>query len=402
MFIKQEIYRFSIVVISLLSLSACSSMSQKNLSVDVKMPAASSLLQLQASKYTVPSIESLTQLTPIQERELLAFIADEEIAALPNRKKVSQFIGQKMVNFNYEGSNFNASDAWLNKSGNCMSLAMLTYGVAKFLNVKAVFQVVHSAPLVTVITKDLMVSSDHVRTFLYEVDSSDSKSNLYLYGGEFSVIDYFPDRNDRNGGVVSDSQFLAMFYRNLAADALLDDKLELAFALMQKGLSLAPDYVPLINMMAVVHRRIEAYDIAEAYYQYGLQFKPNSLSLLSNYSFVLNSQGRIDEAQSISQQLLDLENESPYGWYSMGIEALALKDYRAAEIFFRKFIKNSPYFHQAYYELAKALNAQGKPYAAKQSLKEALTLTSLGENQQKYLAKLNWLNSVARKGLAEQ
>lgn len=65
----------------------------------------------------------------------------------------------------------------------------------------------------------------------------------------------------------------------------------------------------------------------------------------------------------------------------MGTEAFAIKDYWVAEIYFKKFIKNTPYFHQAYYELAKAQNAQGKTLSAKKSINEALALTSIGENK---------------------
>ncbi|MBQ4890710.1 hypothetical protein A9267_13050 [Shewanella sp. UCD-FRSSP16_17] len=340
-----------------------------------------------AKNNLVPSVESLSALLPDQVEELEAFIARPEIAELSKRYQVVRFINNKMVNFNYEGLNYNTAQAWQNKSGNCMALAMLTYGVAKHLNVRAVFQVVHSAPLLTHISNDLVVTSDHVRTFLYETDAG----GVYINGSEFTVIDYFPDRNDRTGAVVSEDEFLAMFYRNLAADALLANDLTLTYSLLEKGLQLAPKYIPLINMMAVVHRRVGDYHVADAYYQYGLQFESNSLTLLSNYNYSLYSQGKVLEADAIYQQLIQLENETPYGWYSMAQEATRQQDYFAAEAFLKKFINNSPYYHQAYYELAKVQNAQGKVLSAKKTLEKALELTSMGKSQQKYLAKLSWL-----------
>ncbi len=369
-----------------LVVSGCSS-TQKNTASEIPLPETGSYFINSKEFVDIPSIASLSSLLPEQKDELNAFIARDSIKNLPKRNQVVEFIQYKMVNFNYEGLNYNTSQAWQNKSGNCMALAMLTYGVAKYLDVRAVFQVVHSAPLLTHISNDLVVSSDHVRTFLYETDAG----GVYVNNSDFIVIDYFPDRNDRTGGVVSDNEFLAMFYRNLAADALLNEDLLLSYALLEKGLSLAPKYTPLINMMAIVHRRVGDFQTAEDFYLYGLHFESNSLTLLSNYSYSLIKDDRVSEATAINQQLLELENESPYGWYSMGIEALRLQEYSTAEIYFKKFIKNTPYYHQAYYELAKAQSAQGKVLSAKNTLKQALDLTSMDDNQQKYLAKLNWL-----------
>ena len=385
-----------VLVLSAWLMSACSStQSTHSAERNIPLPDNGSYFvgMSEASISTIPqapSIESLSALLPEQIQELDAFISQPEVAVLSKRYQVAQFIKYKMVNFNYEGLNYNTSEAWLNKSGNCMALAMLTYGVAKQLGVRAVFQVVHSAPLLTHISNDLVVTSDHVRTFLYETDSG----GVYVNGSDFTVIDYFPDRNDRTGAVVRDAEFIAMFYRNLAADALLENDLMQAYSLLEKGLTLAPKYIPLINMMAVVHRRVADYQVADAYYQYGLQFESNSLTLLSNYNYSLSSQGKVLEADAIYQQLLQLENNTPYGWYSMGNEALRLQDYVAAETYFKKFINNSPYYHQAYYELAKAQNALGKKVMAKKTIEQALALTSMGKSQQKYLAKLSWLQQA--------
>ncbi|MCL1066757.1 hypothetical protein L2735_08045 [Shewanella olleyana] len=374
-------------ILSCSLLSACSSTTSTSPVSPLPMPETGHYFAKLKAPASVPSIESLSALLPEQEQELNEFITRDDIASLSKRHQVARFIQDKMVNFNYEGLNYTTSEAWQKRSGNCMALAMLTFGVAKHLDVKAVFQVVHSAPLLTHISNDLIVSSDHVRTFLYESDIA----GVYFNNSEFSVIDYFPDRNDRSGAVVFDAEFLAMFYRNLAADAILKDQLTLSFALLEQGLKLAPEYIPLINMMAVVHRRVNDHATAESYYQYGLQFENNSLTLLSNYGYSLTEEGRLDEAEAIFKQLLSLENDTPYGWYSMGIEAYSLKDYSTAETYFQKFINNSPYYHQAYFELAKALSAQGKTLKAEKTLKQALELTSMDDSQQKYLAKLNWL-----------
>ncbi|UXM80447.1 hypothetical protein N7V09_10770 [Shewanella seohaensis] len=119
----------------------------------------------------VPSIDSISNLTAEQLAELKNFIKKNDISILSPRDQVFEFVSRKMQHFNYEGKTYTASEALRVQSGNCMSLALLTYAVAKQLNVKASFQVIHASPLLINIENDLVVSSDHVRVF-YLIRSS--------------------------------------------------------------------------------------------------------------------------------------------------------------------------------------------------------------------------------------
>ncbi|RPA56133.1 hypothetical protein EGC79_02635 [Shewanella vesiculosa] len=371
-------------------LSACS-VHSKNSQHASDLPQFNQALIHSTSTENVPEIASLTYLSEAQRQELAAFIAKDNIKALPNRLKVSEFIKHKMTNFNYEGKNYTSTESWKNQSGNCMALALLTYSVAKELNVYPVFQVVHAAPILTNITSDILVTSDHVRTFLYD----EKPSGHFFSGGTATVIDYFPDRFDRTGAIVSESEFLAMFYRNLAADAMLAKQYEFAFILLERGLMLAPDYDALINMMAITHRRLGDEQTAEKLYLHALDIKPNSLAVLSNYRLLLELQNRIVAAKKIDQYLLSLESSNPYSYYSLGIEALEFKDYQTTVTFLEKFIDNAPYFHPAYFALARAQLGLGNTEKAQKILKKAIELTDMPDSKKHYLAKLDMLNNVS-------
>jgi Tfp pilus assembly protein PilF len=372
----------------MIMLLGCSTHQQENGVVSPTLPSANQAFAKQHLGNTIPSVSSLMSLTAEQQSELEQFVATPEIKDLPLRLKVSEFIKHKITNFDYEGKNYTSSQAWQTQSGNCMALAMLTYGVTKALGAHAVFQVVHAAPMLTNVTSNLVINSDHVRTFIY-----DEKPNNHFFSGMRSqMIDYFPDRDDRTGAIITEEEFIAMFYRNLAADALVINDLVTAFSLLDKGLSLAPQYEPLINMMGIVHRRIGDEAKAEQYYQYGLALKNNSSSLLNNYRFLLTGQGKLKQAEIINQRLLRLETDNPYALYSMGIEALEFNNYHNAVVYLKRFLRDAPYFHRAYADLAKAQFALGDEQQAKASLKKALDLTQRSDSQQKYLAKLNWLN----------
>lgn len=339
----------------------------------------------------VPSIDSISNLTAEQLAELKNFIKKNDISILSPRDQVFEFVSRKMQHFNYEGKTYTASEALRVQSGNCMSLALLTYAVAKQLNVKASFQVIHASPLLINIENDLVVSSDHVRVFL----SDQEFKGHYLSGGQYTMVDYFPDTNDRAGALISEQEFLAMFYRNLAAEALLVNDFNYAYAMLQYGFVLSQQYAPIINMLAVLHRRLGDFETAEKFYNYGLSIAESRVVLLSNYRQLLLQKGDEQGVIQIDKQLLALNDSNPYDWYSLGAEALKTSDYEKAQAYFKKFIENTPYFHHAYYELAKAQFALGNINAAKKSINTAIELAALPENQQKYNAKLKWLTTHA-------
>ncbi|GGI83951.1 hypothetical protein GCM10007978_22080 [Shewanella hanedai] len=340
---------------------------------------------------SIPSFESLVMLTPSQINDINNFVRRDDIAQLPKNKQVHEYLTKKLVNFNYEGENFSATDALAKGSGNCMTLALLSYAVAKELNVQAIFQVMHTAPMLLEVRAGLAVTSDHVRTFLYEDKQEGEEKGFYFSDRNYAVIDYFPGRYDRAGKIIDEERFIAMYYRNLAADALLNDELTLSFALLKLGASYDPDYAPILNMMAVVHRRAGDDQTAEDFYRYGLEVSESKISLLSNYHYLLISQGKLDSAEQIKQTLLSLDDPTPYNWYLLGKTSLEEGDYSSAYIYLSKFLKNSPYYHQAYIELATAQYALGKTGAAEESLKTALEYTQLSKTQSQYKAKLAWL-----------
>ena len=188
-------------------------------------------------------------------------------------------------------------------------------------------------------------------------------------------------------------EFLAMVYRNLAADELLNDDLPLAYLLLKKSLSFSHTYAPSINMMAIVLRRLGDAETAERVYLYGLEVSEDKVTLLSNYHYLLMRQGRDVDALAVKSQLLKLEDHSPYKWYLVAQDAIASGDYLSAKVFLHKFIDNTHYYHKAYFDLAKVHNKLGEPELAKKALRKALDYTELPKNKQRYQAKLAWLKS---------
>lgn len=365
----------------------------QTVSAPIHLPAQMPILayEIDPSEYEIPEPESLFSLTAEQVAEFKGFQLQSDVDTLLPFQQVKHFIEKRLVNFNYEGKNYSASEALELNQGNCMSLALLTYAIASEFQVDISFQLLHTMPVLLDVTDQYSVTSDHVRTFLYE--SRNDESNSIFSGSKSVVIDYFPGRYDRGGKKVDTDEFFAMLYRNLAADALFSDDLPLAYLLLKKSLSFSKVYAPSINMLAVVLRRLGDVETAESLYQYGLEVSEDKVTLLSNYHYLLVRQGRIAEALAVKKQLLELDDSSPYKWYLVAQDSIAAADYLSAKVYLNKFIDNTYYFHRAYFDLAKVHFKLDEPEQAKKALRKALDYTDLPKNQQRYQAKLAWLKS---------
>ncbi|PKH57009.1 hypothetical protein CXF83_14360 [Shewanella sp. Choline-02u-19] len=341
--------------------------------------------------YDIPEPRALIALSSEQIEQLEHFKQQSNISSLHPNRQVAEFVGQRLVNFNYEGMNYGASEALELNRGNCMSLALLTYAIAEQFDVDVAFQVMHTMPMLLDVTNRYAVVSDHVRTFLYEIPIEGERT--YVFGNNRITVDFFPERYDRGGKTIGKDIFFAMLYRNLAADALLKNDLPLAYVLLKESFVFSEHYAPSINMMAVVLRRLGYEDNAESLYRYGLEVSESKVTLLSNYHYLLARQGRTADALAIKSQLLELNDTSPYNWYLVAQDSIAKGDYPSAKIFLKKFIDNTHYFHKAYFDLAKVHTQLGEPEQAKIAMLKALDYAAEPKNKQRYQAKLTWLNS---------
>lgn len=379
--------RFYLLVagLSYLSLSACSSAPTQVNSTAV-LPYSTLLENANAN---TPTVDDIFQLSASQQAEFFAYFNAPENQDIARHRRVYKFLEQHLAGFDYQGKNYTATEAYTLKSGNCMSLAVLTKALADLAGVQIEFQSIFSAPLYSV-ENDLILSSDHVRTFLYDDDSSFRDSDVY-FGRSAIIVDYIPDAGDITGPKISEQTFIAMFYRNLAADALLAEQYEQTLGLLHTALKFDPAYSAVINLVAVVHRRLDEMQLAEQFYQYGLDVSASKVTLLTNYAVLKQSQGEADTAEKMLQSL-SLSNEyDPYLWYVLGKTAQQQNKYQEAVTYLYKAAEQAPYMHQLQFELALAYYRNNQTARAQQVLSKAAELVADNNTQQRYHAKLEVL-----------
>lgn len=371
-------------VITTLLLAGCTAKPALKLEGVVVAPPQSVLLQTAVAP--VPTVSDIFALTAEQQHEFLVYFNAPSRQAMAKHRRIYHFLSEHLTGFTYLGENYTAAQSYASKSGNCISLAVLTKALADLVGVEIEFQTIVSAPVYS-IESDFMLSSDHVRVFLYDPDFEKQKDNVY-FSKPAIIIDYLPASSDITGPRVSDQTFIAMFYRNLAADAVLQGNYTQALALLRAALDYAPTYAAVINLIAIVHRRVEQQSVAEQFYQYGLQVADAKTTLISNYAVLKHTIGETEQAEALLRTLKLHDEHDPYRWYILGKEAAVKQKYDDAIAFYRKAITQAPYLHQLHFELAVAYYNNRQPARARQSLATAAELSPITNQQQRYQAKL--------------
>lgn len=369
-----------------LSLAACAVKPTATVQAEFALPYSTTMEEASAK---VPSLDDIFSLTPEQQAEFLQYFNSPQVQTIPRHRRVFKFLAQYSSGFNYLGENYTAREAYTSKSGNCISLAVLTKALADIADVQTEFQTIISAPVYSM-KSDYMLSSDHVRTFLYDPDFKPEEGKFYFIKPAI-IVDYLPSFGDLTGPRISQQTFIAMFYRNLAADAVVEKKYDQALALLNAALKYDPKYSSVINLVAVVHRRMRQPELAEQFYQYGLNVATNKATLLSNYASLKLSKGEAAEADEILQSLRQSEEYDPYLWYLLGQTATNQRRYPQAVSYYSKAVKQAPDVHQLQLALAAALYRNQQLEKAVDVLAAATKLAPTGSTRQRYDAKLQAL-----------
>ncbi|WP_448551959.1 tetratricopeptide repeat protein [Thalassotalea montiporae] len=320
----------------------------------------------------ITSEKALFSLSAAQQQQFLDYYNKALAHGDDKHKIISDYLLSKLSNFTYYGETHTASQAMASLEGNCMSLAILTTALARLVGVDLAFREVLTLPVFEK-QNNLVLSSIHVQTKLFAAPSEGSLSSIFANAGV--VIDYFPDSSNIKSRYLKYHQFVAMYYKNIATDALVAGDLETAFANAITAYQYDPASVEVMNLLAVVHRRKGDEYTAEQIYKYAMKRAPNNLSLLSNYATLLSMQQRTKEANRLQEKMAKLEDPNPYSWLDQAYLAQQQGNHQQAIAFFNRTIELAPYVNQAYVGLYQVHMAKGHEARAKNAIAKALDWT---------------------------
>lgn len=295
------------------------------------------------------------------------------------------YIESLLGDFQYDHRTLKARDALAHKAGNCMALAILSTALADAAGVEIGYRLIEEAPVLG-LSNSVLISASHVQARLIHT-SHRNDGRHFAYRRSSLTIDFFPDERHYSGRSLSRAEFVGMYYRNLAVDALIEGRYQRAHDYAYASLDHDPDSAEAVNLFAVLYRRIGHPEAAERLFQHGLARHEQTVTLLDNYRRLLTDQGREADAGKIFQRLEDLDVRDPIGWLMLGHEAMASDQYKLAQHYYQKAVHQAPFLHQAQFGLAMALLNRGQSRQSAAALQAALDSLYDESLQQVYKAK---------------
>ncbi|TQV89668.1 tetratricopeptide repeat protein [Aliikangiella coralliicola] len=337
----------------------------------------------------------VSRLSIEQQSEFLAYFRSHEEQDTRANKVIGDYLKQHLSDFNYYSDTLTAQNSLIEQQGNCLSLAILTKALADLVNVEVKYQLVQTTPVYQK-EGNVILSSQHVRTKLLDPKIAREKGEIVLLRGGV-YIDYFPTLGSRALRSVDEAEFYSMYYRNKAAEALINKNNVLAYWLLRQSLSLKPSDAHAINMMAVVYSNTGQLDTAAELYRYGIENSENKLDLLSNYHTLLKKTGQIEEAAKIAKILDQYDDPNPFKWVRLANTAYNARNYSRAIYYYKKASRAAPYLHEPYAGIARSNFQMGRLTSAQQAMEKALQNTHKHNTKKLYQAKYEMLSQLLNK-----
>jgi tetratricopeptide (TPR) repeat protein len=271
------------------------------------------------------------------------------------------------------------------RSGNCLSLVLLTASLAEVLDVEVEFQEIEVPPVWDK-QGDFYLVNGHINLRLIPKETN----NTYLVSKDAIQVDFLPERTMRGYAKkrIDKTTVMAMFYNNIAAESLVEGQYDLAYAYIKQSLLLKPEFVPALNTLGILYRYKGLDDAAETVYKLALSQESEDLNALYNYAVLLSNQNRLDEWAELHKTLELARIRNPYYYYDMAQQAYFDREYERALIWYKRAVEKADYRHEFYFGLSRAYWATGDERRAQSNLEKALSLSGDDMNKRRYQAKL--------------
>ena len=286
-----------------------------------------------------------------------------------------------------------AAEAFASRSGNCLSLVLMTAAFARELGLpyhygSAVIDDTYSR------NNDLLFASGHVNVTIGRriFDSRTSRDLAPL------TIDFLPAEDVRRlrRRDLGEATVLAMFANNRAAEALAENRLDDAYAWAREALRHDTAFAGAWNTLGVVYLRHGDAAAAAPVFEHVLAADAVNTRALSNLAETYGRLGRSSDAEAARQRLAAVEPYPPFHFFNLGLTAMRRSDFAAARELFAREVARADYYHEFHYWLGVADWQLGDLAAARKELALAMESSTSRNQHDLYAAKLAWLQAQRR------
>lgn len=290
----------------------------------------------------------------------------------------------------------NAADTFDAKTGNCLSLVIMTAAFAKELNLDFEFQNVLVDEQWSR-SGNMYFASTHVN-LKFRVKSEHLRS--YEPATHFLTVDFMPpaDAKQLRTRPLEEQRIVAMYMNNRAAEEMAANRVDAAYWWARAAIEKDPSYITAYNTLGVVYQRHGSFELAERVYKRALDREREDTIVMHNLVPVLARLGKTEESKALALRLATIEPTPPFHYFDKGMKALEEHRYSDAKALFAREVSRSPYYHEFHFWLAIAHWRLGEARAARDQMTLAVDTSTTSEATKLYSGKLNYLNSLTQAG----
>lgn len=265
------------------------------------------------------------------------------------KRLLALIFGNEGKNFTYRvGHSTTAAQTWEDRRGDCLSLTVLAYSVARKLGMTALMQEVQT-PVIYGRAGQLDVLNQHVNVLLPHL-----RGDLMVESTAHDVVlDFEPDfQAPRRGAPLTEEGIVARYYNNVAVESMARGEHARAYAYFKAAIRAEPGYVSPYGNLAVLYRRAGREREAEVLLRHAVAMGGTSDAALHELHRLLVDQKRDAEAREVAHQLDARQAEDPYHWMSLGLTRLVENNPRDAVRHFERARDIAPTFAEVHRYLA--------------------------------------------------
>jgi tetratricopeptide (TPR) repeat protein len=290
-----------------------------------------------------------------------------------------------------------AAQAFAARSGNCLSLVIMTAAFAKALDLPVEYQ--------KVLVDDEWTRSGNIYLAIGHVNltlgrhRTDDGGIGYRVGkkppeSDAMTIDFLPPEDMRRmrTRAITEQVIVAMYMNNRAVEALARGRSDDAYWWARGSIEQVPEFLVAYNTLGAVYRQHGNAVEAEEVLRFVLSREPDNTQAMANLVAALRDQGRGAEADNVAARLEALDPEPAFVYFSRGMEAYRKGDMKAAKDAFSREVARAPDYHEFQFWLAAALLNLGEVDAARRHLSLAIRNSTTRRDHDLYAAKLDRLN----------
>ena len=285
-----------------------------------------------------------------------------------------------------------AAQTYAERSGNCLSLVIMTAAFARELGMEVRFQNVETEESWSR-NGSLYLVSSHVNISLAPRTVA---LNGFAIQADPLVVDFLPppDAARLRTTELQEADIVALYMNNRAAEELVQGRVADAYWWARAAIVQRPSLVEAYNTLAVIYARNGRPLLAEQAYRAALRKQPDSLVVMQNLEQVLHASGKLAEAQALQRRIERLHPAPPYHYFNQGMSAYRAGDFRRARMLFAREVARAPYNDEFHFWLGVTHLQLGELNTAVEELALARDTSTRAEMRDRYAAKLGQLRSA--------